>query len=132
MILHKSRICCLWCNLSQKRKLLRPTPHRSIPPSNNWNIWMFTQIGQCVLTQMWQCYLKPKRTTWPSPFCLGYFSSSKNFNYIAKNASIFHLKLGNSDRPNYFSISTPLKHTPHCHDWFTTSCWLLRWRVFDI
>jgi hypothetical protein len=35
-----------------------------------------------------------------SLFCLGYFCLSKHFNYIAKDASILHLKLGNNDRPS--------------------------------
>jgi hypothetical protein len=51
----------------------------------------------------------------PHLFCLGYFSSSKNFNHITKDASIFHLKLGGGRRPNYFPTSTPLEHTSH-HD----------------
>jgi hypothetical protein len=33
-------------------------------------------------------------------------------NYIAKDASILHLKSGNSSRSTYFSTSNPSKHTP--------------------
>jgi len=33
---------------------------------------------------------------------LVYFSLSKTFNYIAKDVSIFHFKLGNNRRPSYF------------------------------
>jgi len=33
-------------------------------------------------------------------FCLGYFCLLKNFNYITKDASILHLKLGGNDRPS--------------------------------
>jgi hypothetical protein len=51
-----------------------------------------------------------KNAKGPSPFNLGYFSSSKNFNYIGKDANILHLKLGNTDRPSYFPTSTPLGH----------------------
>jgi hypothetical protein len=47
----------------------------------------------------------------PSSFCLGYFSFSKTFNHIAKNASILHFKLGDYHRPSYFLTST-LYDTP--------------------
>jgi len=73
-----------------------------------------------------------KRPKGPPFFCFGYFSSSKNFNYVAKDANIFHLKLGNNNRPSYFPTSTPWRHTPHHHGWPITSCWLLKWKVFDI
>jgi hypothetical protein len=42
----------------------------------------------------------------PILFCLGYFSSTKNFNYIAKVVSIHHLKLGDNCRPSYFPTFT--------------------------
>jgi hypothetical protein len=131
-ILHNSRICYFQCSSNQKNELLRLTPHRSIHASSNWNIWMSTQIGRCVLTQMCQCYLELKKAKRPSLFCLGYFSWSKKFNYIAKDASILHLKSNNNNRPSYFPISTPWRHNPHSYSWFITSHWLLRWRIFYI
>jgi len=60
--------------------------------------------------------LELEKAKGPSPFYLGYFSLLKNFNYVAKDASIFHLKSSNDDGPNYFLTSTPLGHTPHGHD----------------
>jgi hypothetical protein len=115
----------LLIQLKQKKNLLRLTPHRSIPPSSS------KQIGyQCVFTWLCQCYLEPKRVRRPSHFCLGYFFSSHNFNYVAKHANILHFKLGNSTRPSYFLNANPSWHTPHCYGWPITSCWLLRWRVF--
>jgi hypothetical protein len=80
-----------------------------------YQFWMFTQTCIYVFTQLCQCYLEPKKVRGPSPFCFGYFFSSKKFNYVAKDANTLHLKLGSGDRPNYFSISTPLGHDPHCH-----------------
>jgi hypothetical protein len=41
-----------------------------------------------------------------SPFCLDYSCSSKNFNYITKDASILHLKLGGNDRPSLYPQSS--------------------------
>jgi hypothetical protein len=131
LILHNSKICCLQCNSNQRKEPLRSTRHWPIPPSSNWNIWMFTQIGQCVLTRVCQFYLESKRVRGSSPFCLDYFPLSKSFNYIAMDVSILHFKLGNNSKPSY-SISTFSRHIPHYHSWPITSCWLLRWRVFDI
>jgi len=51
-----------------------------------------------------------------SSSCLGYFHSSKNFDHIAKDVNIFHLKLGYSQRLNYLSTATPLGHTSHHHN----------------
>ncbi len=131
-ISHHLRICCPWCNSSQKKELLWRTPHRSILPSSNWSIWMFTQTCRCVLTRVCQCYLEPKKVKKLSPSYLCYFFLLKNFNYIVKDASILHLKSSSSGRPSYFSTSISLGHTPHYHGWPITSHWLLRWRVFDI
>jgi len=64
----------------------------------------------------------------PSSFCLGYFSSIKNFNHNAKNVSIFHIKLGDNHRLSYFSNSTPLEHTSHHHDQPIVSGWFLTWK----
>jgi hypothetical protein len=44
-ILHSPRICCLWCSSSQRKELSQLTPHWSIRPFSNWNVWMFTQIS---------------------------------------------------------------------------------------
>jgi hypothetical protein len=41
-ILHHPRICYFQCDSSQKTKLLRLTPRRSIPPLSSGGIWMFT------------------------------------------------------------------------------------------
>jgi hypothetical protein len=45
-------------------------------------------------------------------FCLGYFSLSKKFNYVAKDAKILHLKSNNNNRPSYFPTSTLLQTHP--------------------
>jgi hypothetical protein len=63
---------------------------------------------------------------------LGYFSSSKNFNYVTKDASILHLKSGNNDKLDYFPTSTPSRHNPHRHGRPILGNWLVRWRDFDI
>jgi hypothetical protein len=47
-----------------------------------------------------------------SCFCFDYFSSTKNFNHIAKAPSILHLKLGGSHKPDYFLTSTPSDRSP--------------------
>jgi hypothetical protein len=47
--------------------------------------------------QLCQCQLQMARSF---PFRLVYFFSSKKFNYVAKDASIFHLKLNDNGRPN--------------------------------
>ncbi len=54
-----------------------------------------------------------ERVKRPSSFYLGYFSLSKKFNHIIKDASIFHLKSSDSHRFSYFLIATPLEHTTH-------------------
>ncbi len=99
------------------------TPQWSIPLFSNWNIWMFTQTCWCIFTWVCQCYLEIKRARGPSPFCLGYFSPSKNFNYVAKDVNIFHLKLGNSSKLSYFPTSTLSKYTP-------PSPWLTIWLTY--
>jgi hypothetical protein len=53
--------------------------------------------------------------------CLGNFYSSKNFNHIAKVASILHFKSGDNYKPSHFLTSTPSKHTFHHHGWLITS-----------
>jgi hypothetical protein len=111
-ILHHLRICYLRWHSNQRKELLWATPHWSIPPSSNWSIWMFTQTCQCVFTWMCQCYLELEKVKKPSLFLSWLFFSIKNFNYIAKDATIFHLKSSNSGRPSYFSMSIPLGHTP--------------------
>jgi hypothetical protein len=111
LILCNSRICYLRNNSSQRKELLWLTPHK-FPPFSNWGVWMSKQTSWCVLTQLCQCHVELQRTRRLSSFCLGYFSLSKNFNSITKDASIFHLKSGDSDRCSYFSTSTPSKHIP--------------------
>ncbi len=91
-ILCHPRICCFQCGSSQRTELLQPTPRWSIPPLSNRGIWMSTLASGHVFTQLCQCHLEFKRTRTPSFFCLGYFSSAKNFNHIAEAASILHLK----------------------------------------
>jgi len=51
----------------------------------------------------------------PSSFYLGQFFLLKSFDHIAKDASVFHLKLNDSYRFSYFLTSTPSKHTSHHH-----------------
>jgi hypothetical protein len=70
------------------------------------------QTSWCVLTWLCQCYVELQRVKGLSYLCLGYFSLSKNFNYITKDASILHLKSGDNDRCNYFPTSTPSKCIP--------------------
>ncbi len=65
-------------------------------------------------------------------YFFGVFFWSNNFNYVAKDLSILHLKPSSSDRPNYFSTFTPLGHNPPRHSQPITSNQLLGWRVFDI
>jgi hypothetical protein len=57
-------------------------------------------------------HLELKRAIIPSSFCLCYFSSLKNFNYIAKDAIILHLKSCGDCRLSYFLTSTLSRHTP--------------------
>jgi hypothetical protein len=45
-----SRIYYFLMWLKPKKELWWSTPHWSIPPYNNWSIWMFTQKNQCVFT----------------------------------------------------------------------------------
>ncbi len=53
----------------------------------------------CALMQLCQCHLKLQMARRSSPFSWLFFSS--NFlNYVAKDASIFHLKLDDNGRPN--------------------------------
>jgi len=52
----------------------------------------------------------------PPLYVFDTFSSSKNFNYVAKDASIPHLKLGGSGKHSYFPTSTPSGHNPPFHD----------------
>jgi len=115
LILCNSKICCLQSNSSQKKKLSQPTPHWSFPPFNNWSLWMSRQTSWCVFTWLCQCHVALQKAKRPSSFCLGYFFSSKNLNYITKDTSILHLKLGDSDRSSYFPTSTPSRCTPHHH-----------------
>ncbi len=77
---------------------------------------------------MCQCHLDFERTKGPFSFCLGYFSSAKKFNHIAKDVNILHLKSGGNHRFNYFLTSTPLGHISHLHDWLITSGWFLIWK----
>ncbi len=127
-ILHNSRIHCLQCGSSQRNELFQSTPHRSILPISNWNIWTFTQTSRCVFRQLCQCHLELEMVRKPSSFCLGYFFSTKFFNHITKNVNIFHFKSGNNCRPSYFLISTPLGHTFHHHDRHIASGWFLTWK----
>jgi len=44
-ILCNLRLCYLWCSSSQIKELLQPTPHWSIPPLNNWSIWLHKHVN---------------------------------------------------------------------------------------
>jgi hypothetical protein len=124
-ILRNSRICCIECSSSQGKELLQLTPHWSIRPLSNWGIWLLTQTCQCVFTRLCQCHLEFEGDKRPSSFCLGHFSSSKSFDHIIKDASTFHLKLGDSCKLNYFLTSTPLIHNSHHHIQPIASCQFL-------
>jgi len=130
LILCNSRIWCFQCGSSQKNELSWSSPHWSIRPFNNWSIWMFTKISRCVLTWLCQCHLELEMAKGLSSFCFGYFFSSKNFNHIAKIASIFHLKSSSSCKPiSYFSTSTLLGHTSHHHGWPIVGDQFLTWNI---
>jgi hypothetical protein len=58
LILRNPRIYCLWCNLSQEKELSQPTPRWSIPPLNNWDIWLLTQTCWYAFTWLCQCHLE--------------------------------------------------------------------------
>jgi hypothetical protein len=62
-----------------------------------------------------QCHLQFEKARRPSSLCLNYFSLTKNLNHITKDASIFHLELGSSCKPNYLGKSR--LHYPYflCH-----------------
>jgi hypothetical protein len=113
MILHNSKIWYLRCSLGQGKELLQLTPHWSILPFNIWSIWLLTQTCWCVFTRLCQCNLELEGERRPSSFYLGHFSLSKSFDHITKDASIFHLKLSDSHRLNYFPTSSPSKHNSH-------------------
>jgi hypothetical protein len=61
----------------------------------------------------------------PSSFYLGHFSSSKNFDHNTKDASVFHLILGNNHKLSYFPTSTPSRHTSHHQNQSIAICWFL-------
>jgi hypothetical protein len=52
----------------------------------------------------------------PSSFYLGHLSSSKSFDHITKDASVFNLKLDGSHRLSHFLTSTPPSHTSNHYD----------------
>ncbi len=130
-ILCNPRICSLRFDSKQRNELLRSTPYWSIFPFGKWGIWMSTQTGWCVFTWLCQCHLELESVRRPSSFCLGYFFLSKNFNHIAKDASISHHKLGSSYRPSYFSTCTPSRHTFHHHCRPIVDSRFLTWNFFD-
>jgi len=121
-ILCNSKIYCIKCNSSQEKELSQLTPHWLIPPFNNWGIWLFTQTCRCVFTRPCQCHLELEGDKRPSFFYFGHFPSSKSFDHITKNASIFHLKSGNNCRLSYFPTSIPSRHTSHHHGQPIVSC----------
>jgi hypothetical protein len=131
LILRNQVICSLRCGSNQRKELLQLTCYWSIPPFGKWGIWMSTQTCWCVFTQLCQCHLELERVRKLSSFYMGYFFSSKSFNHVAKDASIFHLKLGSSRGPNYFLTSTPSRHTFHRHGRHIVDCRFLTLRNFD-
>ncbi len=64
----------------------------------------------------------------PHLFTLITFFCQKVLIHITNDSTIFHLKLGDSYRFNYFSTSTPSKHTSHDHNRSIASCWLLTYK----
>ncbi len=91
-ILHNSRICHLRCSSSQGKELSQPTPHWSILPVSNWDIWLLTQTCWCVFTLLSQCHLEVERQK-VIIFPLWSLFFIKNFNHITKDISVFHFKV---------------------------------------
>jgi hypothetical protein len=106
LILCNSKIHYLWCGSNQRMQISRSTPHSSIPPISNWGIWMSTQKSWCVFTWLCQCHFGAWKSQKAFIFLFWLLFSIKNLNHIAKDANIFHFKLGDSHRPSYFSTST--------------------------
>jgi hypothetical protein len=132
LILQNSRICCIRCNSSQGKELSQLTPHCSIPPFSNWGIWFLTQTCQCVFTHMCQCQLEFERDRRPSSFYLRHFSSSKSFDHIIKDVSVFHLKLSDSHRFSNFLTFIPSRHTSHHHGRPIASCRFLTCKYYRL
>jgi hypothetical protein len=105
-ILHNSKIHYLWCSSSQKNELLWVTLHWSIPPFSNWSIWMFTQISQCFFIM-----IVPMSFGASFSFSFCYFSIVKNFNHVAKDASILHFKSCDCDNLTTSQLP-PFQDTP--------------------
>jgi len=118
-------ILLLWWFVKNWNKSFGSTPHWSVSPFSNWDIWVSIQTCQYVLMQLCQCHLQLERVRELSPFYLCYFFLSKNFNRIRKDASIFHLMSGSSQKLSYFSTLTPSGHTSHHRGWLILGYWLL-------
>jgi hypothetical protein len=65
---------CFRCSSDQRKKLLQSTLQWSIPPLNNWSIWLLTKTCQCVYAQLCQCHLELEGDKSTSSFYLGHFS----------------------------------------------------------
>jgi hypothetical protein len=65
LILCNSRICNPWHDSSQRKELSQLTPHWSIPPFNNWCIWVSIQASWYVFTQLWQYHLELEKIKRP-------------------------------------------------------------------
>jgi hypothetical protein len=76
----------------------------------------------CVFTQLCQCHLELEKVRRLSFFTCHFFSSIF-FYHIAKDVSIFHLKLGGSHKLSYFPTSTPSRHTSHPQNRSIASHW---------
>jgi len=122
-------------NVTQTKEnleLLYSTPHWSILPFSNLDIWISKQPCWCVLTWLCQCHLELQKGQKALLFLSWLFLFIQKFNYIAKDANILLFKLGDSGRLSYFPTSTPLGHNPPHRDQPITSGRLLRWRFWHL
>jgi hypothetical protein len=89
-------------------------------PIINSSLWQLRFLDAS--TNKLMCFYTTVHANWsfrrlegPPLSILVTFFHKINFNYITNDASILHLKLGNSNRFGYFSTSTHLGHNPHRH-----------------
>jgi hypothetical protein len=111
LVLHSSRICYFWCKLKKGAITTNPIDQFLLLTIEILGC-LHKYVNVYINTPM---PFKTSKGHRALPFYLGYICSLKNFNYVAKDASIFHLKSSNSGKPSYFSTSTPSWHTTHCH-----------------
>jgi hypothetical protein len=108
--------------VEQKNRIFSCSTSYMLDPPNFYTSYLSLRMEIIVETLITKTPLGRARGS--SLFCLGYFCSSKKFNYIAKDVSILHLKLGGNDRPSYFH-SFRTQHTLDHHGQPITSSRLL-------